>query len=258
MTGARTALSDAQLTELLGLIEGADSVELKLTVPEEAGAGYASAVSALGIDPLDAQIRQVFFFDTPDLSLNRAGLVVRARRVQAKGDDSVVKLRPVTPDELPDELRSSPEFGVEVDAMPGGYVCSGSLKHAHKKPVVRDNVLAGGPLHKLFSKGQRALFAAHAPDGIEIDELAVLGPIFVLKLKYRPEGYDRKLVAELWLYPDGSRILELSTKCEPSEAFDVAARTRVYLAEHGVDLSGEQQTKTRKALEFFSGRLGTA
>ena len=27
-----------------------------------------------------------------------------------------------------------------------------------------------------------------------------------------PQGYDRRMVAELWLYPDGSRILELSTK----------------------------------------------
>ena len=49
------------------------------------------------MDPLGAQIRQVFFFDTPDLALENAGVVVRARRVQGKGDDSVVKLRPVVP-----------------------------------------------------------------------------------------------------------------------------------------------------------------
>jgi hypothetical protein len=63
------------------------------------------------------------------------------------------------------------------------------------------------------------------------------------------------LVAELWLYPDGSRILELSTKCVPAEAFDVAAETRAFLAKQGVDLFGEQQTKTKTALEFFSRNL---
>jgi hypothetical protein len=63
------------------------------------------------------------------------------------------------------------------------------------------------------------------------------------------------LVAEMWLYPDGSRILELSTKCAPSEAFQVAAEGRAFLTDHGIDLSGEQQTKTRKALEFFAERL---
>jgi hypothetical protein len=65
-------------------------------------------------------------------------------------------------------------------------------------------------------------------------------------------------VAELWLYPDGSRILELSTKCAPTEAFDVAAETRAFLAKQGVDLSGEQQTKTSTALEFFSRNLKVA
>ena len=59
-------------------------------------------------------------------------------------------------------------------------------------------------------------------------------------------------MAELWLYPDGSRILELSTKCAPGETFQVAAETRGFLSERGVDLSGEQQTKTKTALEFFS------
>ena len=56
----------------------------------------------------------------------------------------------------------------------------------------------------------------------------------------------------MWLYPDGSRILELSTKCAPGEAFEVAAETRAFLASKGVDLDTEQQTKTRTALEFFS------
>jgi hypothetical protein len=112
----KRVLSDAQLQELLPLIGGSDSVELKVTVPD---VGLRPAVSALGMDPLDAQIRQVFFFDTPDLLLNEHGVVVRARRVRHKGDDSVVKLRPVEPSDLPAELRRSPAFGVEVDAMPG-------------------------------------------------------------------------------------------------------------------------------------------
>jgi hypothetical protein len=63
------------------------------------------------------------------------------------------------------------------------------------------------------------------------------------------------MVAELWFYPDGSRILELSTKCLPNETFDVAAETRVFLTERGIDLLAEQQTKTKSALEFFAGEL---
>jgi hypothetical protein len=247
-----TALSDDQLREFLQLISGADTVELKLTIPE---ASYRSTGEALGLDPLDAVLRQVFFFDTPDLRLEAAGVVVRARRTQGKPDDTVVKLRPVQPDDLRHELRGRSGFGVEVDAMPGGFVCSASFKGKLKEPRVQTVLGGGAPVSGLFSEGQRAFYAENAPDGLSIDDLTVLGPVHVLKLKEAPEGFDGKLVVEMWLYPDGSRILELSTKCEPERAFDTAARTRAFLSERGVDLAGEQETKTRTALEFFAGEL---
>ena len=245
-------LSDEERVELLALIKGADSVELKLTVPVE---DRTQGAAALGVDPLDGQIRQVFFFDTPDLTLNKQGLVVRARRVQQKGDDSVVKLRPVVPTELPKKLRASPNFGVEVDAMPGGFVCSGSMKRTLGTTDVKDAIAGKRAVRKLFSKEQRALYEANAPEGLALDDLAILGPITVLKLKFAPKGLERKLVAELWLYPDNSMILELSTKCMPSEAFQVAAETRAFLTEKGIDLTSAQETKTKKALDYFSKRL---
>ena len=76
----------------------------------------------------------VHFFDTPDLALEQAGVVVRARRTQGKPDDTVVKLRPVVPAELPARLRKLPEFVVEVDAMETGFVCSGSMKGLARRP----------------------------------------------------------------------------------------------------------------------------
>jgi hypothetical protein len=248
-------LSDAQLEQLLALTTGADSVELKLTVPDSE---RRSTVTALGMDPLNAQIRQVYFFDTPDLTLDKHGVVVRARRVQQRADDSVVKLRPVVPSELPDGLRKAKNLVVEVDAMPGGYVCSASFKGTLGTTDVKGVAAGKRAIRKLYSKEQRAFFTAHAPDGIGLDDLSVLGPITVLKLKFSPEGYGRRLVAELWFYPDGSRILELSTKCAPAEGFQVAAETRAFLSSQGVDLLGEQQTKTKTALEYFSRNLDAA
>ncbi|HEY7618542.1 MAG TPA: hypothetical protein VH834_02170, partial [Solirubrobacteraceae bacterium] len=230
----------------------ADTVELKVTLPDTA---LRPAIAALGLDPMEAQVRQVFFFDTPDLALNKAGVVVRARRVQGKGEDSVVKLRPVVPDDLPAELRQSENLVVEVDAMPGGYVCSASLKGVVSTGRVREAARGERPLRKVFSKEQRAFYKDHAPEGVGFDDLATLGPIFVLKLKTNPEGIGRRLVTEMWLYPDGSRVLELSTRCARNEAFQVAAEARAFLTGRGVDLSGEQVTKTRKALEFFANEL---
>src|ERR1700741_5201635 len=119
------ALSEDQLREFLRLVKSADSVELKLTVPES---DHQWAVTSLGLDPLDAQIRQVYFFDTPGLDLHASGVVARARRIQRKGADTVIKLRPVEPDRLSGALRKSRSVGVEVDAMPGGFVCSASFR----------------------------------------------------------------------------------------------------------------------------------
>lgn len=244
-------ISDDELEKIFSLIKEADSVELKLTVPHT---DHRSATTALGVDPLEAQIRQVYFYDTPDLTLNQAGVVVRARRVQGRNDDSVVKLRPVVPHELPASLRQSPNLVVEVDAMPGGYVCSASLKGTLGPTDVQEAAHGERPIRKLFSKEQRAFFAEHAPDDLTMDDLTILGPITVFKLNLRPKDFGRKLVAEMWLYPDYSRIIELSTKCVPADAVKVAVESRLLLKGMGVDLSGDQQTKTRTALEFFTER----
>jgi hypothetical protein len=160
---ATATLSDDQLGELLDLIRDADSVELKLTVPESA---HYAAAAALGVDPLDAQAL-----------LQRPGADV------------------------------TPRHRVDLDREVVG------LAHVGE----------------------------HAPAGLSLDDLSVLGPILVLKLKFEPEGLERRLAVELWMYPDGSRVLELSTKCAPTEAFMAAAETR-----------------TRKALEFFAARAKPA
>jgi hypothetical protein len=250
-TSAKTppTFSSEELTQLLSLIKDSDSVELKLTVPDS---DQRSTVVALGMDPLEAQIRQVFFFETPDLKLDKAGVVVRARRIQGKGNDSVVKLRPVEPANMPAKLRKSPAFRVEVDALPGGFVCSGTMKGMLGSTDVRRAVAGDLPVRKLFSKEQRAFYAAHAPEGVALDDLTILGPILILKLRMKPKELNRRLVAELWVYPDGSRVLELSTRCTTTEAFQVAAELRAFLGAQGVEVSGEQETKTRKALAYFA------
>jgi hypothetical protein len=245
-------MSDADLVKLMDLIKGSKTVELKLTVSE--GARYKT-LQSLQVDPLEAEIRQVMFFDTPDLDLNKAGVVVRARRVQIKGGDTVIKLRPVVPDNLPPELRKLPNVGIEVDAMPGGFVCSASFKGVAVDSDIKAVMAGQHPIRKLFSKEQRAFYQVHAPAGLALDDLSMLGPITVLKLKFNPKGFSRKMVAELWNYPDGQRLLELSTKCAPNETFQVVAETRAFLHNRDISTDTVQQTKTKTALDYFSNLL---
>ncbi|KAF0103676.1 MAG: hypothetical protein FD187_944 [bacterium] len=248
-------LSRDQFDALFKLIKGSTSVELKLSVPLTS---HRATVKSVGLDPVEAQPRQAFFFDTPDLALNKAGVVVRARRIQGGDADTVIKLRPVDPSTIDPDLRRSAAFKIEVDVMPGGFVCSASYKGVCKGREVLDVTAGAMPLRKLFSKEQRAFYDAHAPAGITMDQLVLLGPTFLLKAKHQPKDFDRPIVVEMWLYPDGSRILEVSTKCLPKEAFEFGGAFKAYLAAHGIVLGADQSAKTRTALEYYSAGLKEA
>ncbi len=245
-------LSNEDIVQVLKLGKGANRIELKLTVPLT---GHRATIKSIGLDPVEAQPRQAFFFDTPDLALNRAGVVVRARRIQGGEADTVVKLRPVDPSTIDPELRRSAAFKVEVDVMPGGFVCSASFKGVCSGKEVLDVTSGATPLRKIFSREQRTFYDAHAPAGITMDKLVILGPTFLLRAKHQPKDFDRPITIEMWLYPDGSRILEVSTKCLPKEAFQVGAEFKSYLAGLGIAFVADQSAKTATALRFFSARL---
>jgi len=240
---------DQRIAEALKLAEDVERVEFKLTVRDT---DRASAIEALDLDVLEAELRQVVFFDTPDLRLNRAGLVVRARRIR-KGGDTTVKVRPVIVDALPGKLRRSRNFSIELDAMPSALVTSGSLTEEIGNDDVKDVLRGKRPIRKLFRSRQRSFYEEHAPGALDLNALVPFGPINVAKMKFVPRKFKgRELAAELWFYPDGSRLLEISAKCRADEAFQVLTECRALLARHGISREGPQETKTRKALDYFS------
>ena len=239
-------LSAEDTATVLKLLKGSGSVELKLTIPEE---GHRAAARSIGLDAVEAQPRQAYFFDTPDLALNKAGIILRARRFQGGKGDTVVKVRPVDPATIDPALRRSDSFKVELDAMPGGFVCSASFKGSCDGSEVADVASGAMPLRSLFSKEQLAFYDQRAPKTIRMDRLVVLGPILLLRAKHRAKELGRNLVVELWIYPGGSHVLEISTKCEPREAFHVSAEFRSFLADRGSGALAEQETNTLMALQ---------
>ncbi|WP_436530841.1 hypothetical protein [Actinoplanes sp. HUAS TT8] len=221
----------------------AERVELKVVSSER-------QCRSLKIERAAAQTRRVFFLDTPDLALYRHGLVVRIRDLGDRPDDAVVKLRPIDSHTVPKWLRRQNTLEVEIDAMPGQRVCSGSLKVRLGRGVVARTRAAGRPLAKLLAQPQRRLLAACAPGGLDLGELAVFGPVEVHKHKFQPAGFDRQLAAEKWAFPDGSTVLELSTRCPVGQAPEVATRLTAILSAHGVSPSEPQLTKTEMTLRY--------
>lgn len=243
-------LSADEMVKVFDLLKGSNSVELKLIVPDT----QYGAIRRLGFDPVEAEPRQVYFFDTPDLALNNAGLIVRARRCASGRGDTVVKRRPVEPEEIDVDLRRDAAFKIEVDVMPGGYVCSASSKGRCMSKEVLDACQGKIPLDSIFNRKQREYYDSHAPAGISMNDLVPLGPTFLLRLKKQPKDFDRPVTVELWLYPDGSRILEMSTKGVPTEAFQLGMQFKVFIRDCGIPIAEEAVTKTSSALKFHSKR----
>ena len=248
MATAAPTLSQDALVDLLSSVKGADSVELKLTIPEST---QRATIEALGMDPLDAQIRQVFFFDTPDLTLDARGVVVRARRSLGKGDDSVVKLRPIVPPSCRARCAIAGLQGRDRrDAR--RFVCSASLKGQPRRHACRTS--PGAPLHQLFSKEQRAFYTPHAPDGIGFKDLSVLGRSSCSSSSGTPQGSGARWSWSCGCTPTARGSSSSPPSARPSEAFQVAAEGRAFLTERGIG-GRQQDTKTRKALGFYSKQL---
>lgn len=237
-------LPSHELDRLLASTRLADRIELKLVVPPEA---HKSTCASLDVDFARAAARKVYYLDTVDLELQRHGVVARIRSLEDRPDDSVVKLRPFVAEELPGRLRRSKRFGVEVDAMPGQFVCTGAMGRQLGKNEVRKTVRGRRPLRSLFSAEQLALL----PGGVRVKDLSIFGPVEVRRTKILPLGADFRLAVERWTYPDGSRILELSTRCAARAAVPMAAQLASVLRAYEIDLTGEQQTKTRTTLSYF-------
>ncbi|WP_433366754.1 hypothetical protein ACQPZX_38345 [Actinoplanes sp. CA-142083] len=219
----------------------ADEVELKVVVPRRDG-------RSLGVDLDRGPARRVYFLDTPGLDLYRHGVIVRFRDRPRRRDDAVVKLRPVVPGRVPGWLRQTDRFQMEIDALPGHAVCSGALKERLGRHDVSRAVAAGRPLTRLLSARQRKLLAKYSPEGAGPDDLVVYGPIDVRCNNVRLRGLDRGLTAERWRFPDGSDLLELSTRCAVDEAVAVAKRVTAALRAYGIAPAAQQPTKTEMAL----------
>jgi hypothetical protein len=219
----------------------AATVELKVVLHQQGG-------RSLGIDPEKGPVGRIYFLDTPDLALYRHGVVIRFRDRPQRRDDAVVKLRPVVPGRVPGWLRDTGRFHMEIDALPGHAVCSGALKQPLGRNDVSRAVAAGRPLTRLLSPRQHKLLARYSPSGVRLGDLTVFGPILVRRHNVKLRGLDRGLTAERWRYPDGSDLLELSTRCSTGKASAVAARVSTALRSYGVEPADRQRTKTELAL----------
>lgn len=225
------------------------AVEVKITARIQDEDRVLALLARANEEP---ESRTVYFFDTRDLALFDRGLVLRARKVAGHEDDSTVKLRPVDPATIATGWVDTDGFEIEMDRVGDKEVISAKLGAVQARSEIDEAVAGLRPLRKLFSPDQERLIAEFGPSDVGWDDLVTMGPIAVSKWKVSWEEFEHEVVVERWLLPDKSDLVELSIKVEPGEATTASDEFLDLLAGFGLEIDGDQQTKTRGALSFFT------
>jgi hypothetical protein len=239
------AAQDADKTDRAA---GGPRVELKLTIDP---AATARARSRLRLHDATSEVRRIWFYDTPGLDLLEAGAILRARDVEGGEDDSTVKLRPLDAAAVDASWLAVDGFKCEIDRVPGRSVSSCSLSVDQDEGEIAEVGAGERPIDKLFSGEQEDLFAAHGPR-VDWAALVALGPVPARVWKIETAALPEKLTAELWSLPDGAEVLELSMKVDAPDADAAQVALLEWIVRRGLPLAGDQESKTRRALELLA------
>jgi hypothetical protein len=237
------------------LLEGAESLEIKAVIPQRQ---IPLAQKRYKLTTRNDDERYIYFFDTLQLDLHRAGIIVRARRVVGDEHDSTVKFRPVDPEKVGKRWRKYRGFKIEADASEHGAVKSASFSMPVEKGLIKRVVAGEKGLAALFTEEQEAFLAEMAGAAPALKTLSVLGPLRAQRWDFEDPACPWPITAELWQREDGAMLMEASVKAPASQGAAVMAGFMAFLAEVGVDRDAQQQAKTRWAVDYHADRLRTA
>lgn len=225
-------------------VSGVDSVEVKATI---AHAQVEGALARYGLAVDNDQERYIYFFDTPQRELLKAGVIARARRVVGGQHDSTVKFRPIVPTSVSAEWANLAGFKLEADASETGVVRSASLTLPVAKGLIKRVAAGDESISALFAKKQTKFLNAIGRQTIDFNKLTIIGPLEAHRWQFKDPSCPWPITAELWRRRDGAQLMEASIRLPAIQAAFAIAGFMAFLAEAGADRDQEQQTKTRWA-----------
>jgi hypothetical protein len=198
-----------------------------------------------------AEHSYLYFFDTRDLKLFQAGLVIRARNFPGAGGELMVRARPLEPDDLDASWFEVYGMSCEMDATPlkSQSACSVRLPTA---TGAIDAVVTGAKPHQYIMKPDQEYFANDfgGYDGVA-RRVRTLGPVESWRWRVpNPAGW--KVFAEYWLLPDGSEYIELSIRGLSSDQVKLEAALKKVIADTGVEQAPLTLNKTAAVLKTLT------
>ena len=233
-------------------VAGAEAIEIKATIPDHQ---IESALKRFGLTRRNDEERFIYFFDTPELGLLQAGIILRARRVVGDAHDNTVKFRPIVPEAVGKKWHKFPDFKIEADASEKGVVKSASFTMPVAKGLIKRAADGKRPIAKLFTKEQEEFLMVMANRSVDYAGLSVLGPLKAQRWKFEDKACPWPITAELWTREDKDQMMEVSIKAPVVQAAVAIGGFMAFLAEVGAEQDVEQQTKTRWALDYYAAKL---
>ena len=241
--------TDPNIPHGVPIFAGLDTVEIKVTIrPDQ----ELRAERSMEVNEDTADVRLIYFYDTPGLDLLEAGVALRARLVKGGADDSTVKFRPAEAATISKDWQRLKGFKLEADCVGDRVVCSASLTGQQQRDEIAEVAKGKRAIKKLFSKDQEAFLTEFYKRPLDFAELRVMGPIRVLRWKLKQQHFAHELTVEEWRLPNGEELVEVSIKVAPEEAPRARKAFDDHLRKLGLDPKGAQETKTRTALEYFA------
>lgn len=233
------------------LTAGAEAIEIKATIPHK---HIRRALKRYKLTRANDEQRLIYFFDTPELSLLDAGIIVRARRVIGDKHDSTIKFRPVRPEQVGKTWHKFRGFKIEVDASEKGLVKSASFSMPVQKGLIKRVVVGVNRNRSLFTREQEDFLRQMARVKIEFSQLRVMGPLHAQRWDFEDPACPWPITAELWEREDRATMMEMSVKAPAAQAAAVMAGFMAFLAEVGAQRDVNQQAKTRWAMSYYAAR----
>ncbi len=234
------------------LLAGTEAIEIKATVPQKQVQG---ALKRYNLTERNDDERYIYFFDTPQLDLLKAGIVARARRVVGDEHDSTIKFRPVDPAKVDRKWRKYKDFKIEADASEKGVVKSASFSMPVAKGLIKKVVAGDKGVAALFTAEQEAFLKEMSAKIPDLSKLAVLGPLRAQRWDFEDPACPWPITAELWRREDGATLMEVSVKAPAAQGAAVMAGFLAFLAEVGAERDRDQQAKTHWAVDHYAAKL---
>lgn len=240
---------EATRGRIAAALSGSDSIEIKATIPQNQVKQFLKRFK-LKVDA--GPQRTIYFFDTPNLDLHRAGIIARARSAVGERHDCTIKLRPVEPEKVPRGWRDYPGFKIETDASEHDMVRSASFTMPVGKGLIKRVAAGNAPIATLFDKAQQRFLLAMAKRKLDFARMNPLGPLRAHRWKFAHAGCPWPMTIELWERADRATLMEASIKAPVAQAAFAIGGYMSFLAEVGAERDTMQQAKTRWALEYYA------